>query len=457
MRRIFNLRRYHYRPIVSIFLIMLITVTLIAGMVGCGGGGSTPIEIRTWYDLNAIRGADNLIKDYVLMNDLDSTTAGYEEVASPTANGGKGWQPIGGVGYLAGNIFFGSFDGHGHKICDLFINRSDEKDVGLFGHVGQGIVLKGVIRNLGVVKCNVTGGELVGGLVGASYVANTVTNCYATGTVTGSGFIGGLIGSASDGSAVSNCYFTGNVTGYSNVGGLLGGSNGTVSKCWATGSVTGGELVGGLVGANYNTVSNCYFTGSVTGNYQWVGGLVGGNAGTVSDCYATGSVTGGNQTGGLMGRNQEGTVNESYFTGSVVGDAWAGGLVGRNYASDVSDCYATGSVAGNYSVGGLAGRNEGNVSNSYSTGSVAGNYSVGGLVGANYGAVNNSFWDTETSGQATSGGGTGLNTTQMQDIVAFSDAFWDIVGVTNPDIRNLSYIWNIVNNVTYPFLSWQPV
>ncbi len=51
-------------------------------------------EIRDWHDLDAIR--DNLGGSYVLMNDLDSTTAGYKELASPTANGGKGWQPIGG-------------------------------------------------------------------------------------------------------------------------------------------------------------------------------------------------------------------------------------------------------------------------------------------------------------------------------------------------------------------------
>jgi len=76
---------------------------------------------------------------------------------------------------------------------------------------------------------------------------------------------------------------------------------------------------------------------------------------------------------------------------------------------------------------------------------------------ANLSSVSNSFWDTETSGQATSDGGTGKNTTEMQDITTFSGATWDIVAVANPSIRNPSYIWNIVDDVTYPFLSWQPV
>ncbi|NIW92674.1 MAG: hypothetical protein GWN20_07210, partial [Phycisphaerae bacterium] len=52
--------------------------------------------IRTWYDLNNIRNDSS--GDYMLMNDLDSTTDGYDELASPTANDGKGWHPLNGPG-----------------------------------------------------------------------------------------------------------------------------------------------------------------------------------------------------------------------------------------------------------------------------------------------------------------------------------------------------------------------
>jgi hypothetical protein len=87
---------------------------------------------------------------------------------------------------------------------------------------------------------------------------------------------------------------------------------------------------------------------------------------------------------------------------------------------------------------------------------VAGEGFVGGLVGLNEDStVSDSFWDTETSGQATSAGGTGKNTTEMKDIATFSGAGWNITAVANPGTRNLSYIWNIVNGLTYPFLSWQ--
>jgi hypothetical protein len=100
-------------------------------------------------------------------------------------------------------------------------------------------------------------------------------------------------------------------------------------------------------------------------------------------------------------------------------------------------------------------QNSGNVSNSYSTGRVTGNSYVGGLVGRNEDTVRNSFWDTQTSGQDTSDGGTAKITAEMMDFDTFNDVGWDITEVTNPSTRDTGYIWNIVDEQTYPFLSWQ--
>jgi hypothetical protein len=378
---------------VSIFLI---TIALIAGMAGCGD--TTPpsqnLQIRTWYDLDAVR--NNLGGHYLLMRNLDATTAGYAELASPTANQGKGWQPIG----TQDKPFTGSFDGQGHEIRDLYINRPNENGVGLFGVVDAGGIV--VVNDISVVNISVTGGEFVGGLVGRNY-CGTVSNSYSTGSVTGQYRVGGLVGSTIWMGFVSNCYSTCNVTGGSRVGGLVGDNAQTVSNSYSTGSVTGIASVGGLMGVNGSIVSNSYATGNVTGNYYSVGGLVGENYGT---------------------------VNDSYSTGNVTGDDYVGGLVGGNfYESNVNSCYSIGSVTGNSSVG--------------------------GLVGWNDGTVGTSFWDTKTSGQATSDGGTGKNTTEMKNIATFSGAGWSIIEVT-PGSTNTTYIWNIVNAVTYPFLSWQP-
>jgi len=270
--------------IVSIFLV---TVALITGIAICVY--TTPTspnpEIRTWYDLDAVR--NNLGGNYTLMNNLDSTIPGYEELASPTANQGKGWEPIG----TWPHVFTGSFDGQGYEIRDLFINRFSESLIGLFSYVYVG----GVIKNLGVMNANVTGHEGVGGLVGVNWQGT-----------------------------VSNCYSSGNVTGYYRVGGLAGSDAGTVSNSYSSANVTGMLFVGGLVGYNSNTVSNSYSTGNVTGNSS-VGGLVGENDGTVSDSYSTGSVTGGGiNVGGLVGYNNFGTVSNSFWDTATSGQATSG-------------------------------------------------------------------------------------------------------------------------------------
>ena len=178
MKAILSSGRNHRLARLGIFLIV------IAWIVGVAGCGSLPIEIHDWHDLDAVR--DNMRGSYILMNDLDSTTAGYEELASPTANEGKGWQPIGSV--AINRAFVGSFDGQGYEIRDLFINHPDESDVGLFGVVGEG----GVIENVGVVNDNVTGYGDVGSLVG--YNRGTVKNSCAYGNVTGDLDVGSLVG-----------------------------------------------------------------------------------------------------------------------------------------------------------------------------------------------------------------------------------------------------------------------
>ncbi|MGA8849255.1 MAG: GLUG motif-containing protein [Dehalococcoidia bacterium] len=410
---------------ISIFLIM---VALIVEMVGCGGGGYTPpsqnLEIRTWYDLNAV--SNNLAGNHTLMNDIDSTTPGYEELASPTANGGKGWQPIGTSVYL----FTGTFDGQGYEIRDLFINRPDEGDAGLFGLVGK----EGVIKNIGVVNVTAIGEDGVGGLVGGN--RGIVINSYSTGNVTGYKYVGGLVG--------ENQYAS------------------TVSDSYSSANVNGDEDIGGLVGYNYyGTVGNSHSSGSVTG-YSAVGGLVGENQyySAVSDSYSSANVNGHEYVGGLVGEDKYSTVSNSYCSGSVIGYLAVGGLVGRNLLiSTVSDSYSSANVNGGQYVGGLVGQNWGTVSNSYCSGSVTGGSPVGGLVGANEisGSVITSVWDTETSGLEESDGGTGKSTTEMQNIVTFSEAGWSITAVGSFAERNPAYIWNIVDDKAYPFLNWQSV
>jgi len=297
---------------------------------------------------------------------------------------------------------------------------------------------------------SVTGWYSVGGLVGIN--SDTVSNSYSIASVSGTSSVGGLVGS--NHGPVRDSYVTGHVAGERDVGGLVGSNHDTVRNSYATNTVTGEWNVGGLIGSNHGAVRDSYSTGSMTGNY-YVGGLVGGNDGTVSNSLSTGSVAGNYYVGGLTGSNS-GTVTSSYSTGSVTGSSVVSSLVGINGRhGTVSNSYSAGSVAGNYYVGGLVAVNFGTVNNSYCRGNVTGHEYVGGLLAVNWGGnASNSFWDTETSGQATSAGGTGETTVEMQNITTFLRAAWDISAVA-PDAINPAYTWNIVNEQTYPFLSWQ--
>jgi len=349
-----------------------VSLFLLAVAVGTGVEGCDPEsaprhspapEIRDWYDLNRVR--DHLGGSFILMNDLDATTAGYEEVASGAANDKEGWQPIGG----SEARFAGIFDGQGYEIRGLSINRPSESFVGLFGTVGKG----GVVRNVGV-DAMVRGEWSVGGLSGANW--GTVSNCYSTGSVSGDDYVGGLLGG--NAGTVINSYSTASVIGRWDVGGLLGANDlaGAVIDCYATGSVSGKWSVGGLLGGNWGgRVSGCRSGGSVSGE-DYVGGLVGDNQGDVTNAYATGSVTGEWHVGGLVGFN-EGSISNTYSTGDVTGSIWVGGLVGNSRE----------------------------------------------------GVVIHSFWDTDSSGIGESDGGTGMGTTEMRTIATFTDAEWDIAAV----------------------------
>jgi The GLUG motif. len=345
-----------------------------------GGDGSAgaPYEIANWYHLNNTR--ENFDAEFILTAGLDSNTAGYDDVASSSANGGNGFDPIGDDG----SRFTGTFNGTGHTISNLSIDRGGTFDVGLFGYVNGG-----TIENVGVENADITGKERVGGLVGKNF--GTVSNSYATGTVYGD----------------------------KEVGGLVGFNFGNTTASYATSDVSGtGNDVGGLVGSNVGNTSGSYATGNVSGTgIKNVGGLAGVSEGEITESNATGTVSGNNLVGGLVGVNT-GTVTESYATGNVSGTGdVVGGLVARNFGATVTKSYATGSVTGTKGVGGLVGINSGissaKVSESYAAGSVTGTDDVGGLVGVNNRTVSDSYWDTartnQSDGVGRDAGGTATN------------------------------------------------
>ncbi|MCR5197284.1 MAG: outer membrane protein assembly factor BamE [Prevotella sp.] len=178
--------------------------------------------------------------------------------------GGNGWTPIGTYGATG---FAGIYDGNGHTISGLYV-KGTQDGIGLFGYVTGGMV-KNVILSL----CDITGNNFVGGIVG--YNNGTIDGCAVkngmiriTGTYHNGGGIAGMI----HGGTVSNCLVE-NTTlegNYSSLGGITGSmSNATVSGCSVTGgSINGASHAGGIAGANEGgslSLTKNHYTSSVKG------------------------------------------------------------------------------------------------------------------------------------------------------------------------------------------------
>ena len=403
-----------------------------------GGTGTSenPWQIATADQLNNVRnyqGSTHTDKHFLLMNDIDLTS--YVSFGGDGYNDGKGWLPIGYAppdnlnNYT--NAFCGSFDGGGHSISGLFINRQpavfyDYEACGLFG-----VVVDAELSNL-TLSGQVTGNQMAGGLAGYA-VRTTMNNISFIGDVTNNySYLGGLIGVARE-STITDC-----------------ATAGTVS------TTSSSVYTGGLVGMGTDTImTNCHSSASVSGYYS-TGGLAGGidTASSIITSTATGDVTGTNsEIGGLVGYIENSSVSQSFASGNVSGSTRVGGLCGMNTGSTVTNAYATGSVTGTNEVGGLVGCNSGGtLTNAYAVGYVnSTGASTGGLVGefSVVIPVYTSFYDTQTTGQSTDNTlydfkGIPKTTAEMKQESTFTG--WNFVNV-----------WGIEENVTYPYLLTETV
>ncbi|TXT34785.1 MAG: hypothetical protein FD135_5215, partial [Comamonadaceae bacterium] len=221
---------------------------------GGDGSNATPYQLADIYGVQGMGSVGMLGKTYTQTNDIDASEA-------VNWNAGSGFVPVGNTSAT----FTGSFDGQGHTISNLRINRPAAEGVGLFGVTGS----SAVISHIGLIGSSVTGSSSVGTLVGQN--SGNVNNAYAAGSVTGAGNVGTLVGYNSGGS-LSNVYATGSVSGNYNVGGLVGYSWGSISNAYASASVTGSSSVGGLMGSNAGTVTRSYWNTTTSGQSTSAGG-----------------------------------------------------------------------------------------------------------------------------------------------------------------------------------------
>ena len=273
---------------------------------------------------------------YELVKDLDfNVAASYRAISNKvTWTTGGGWSPIG----SNSNRFSSVFEGNGFMIAHLYINRSNDNNVGLFSVVDKA----DQIQNIRLSEVNVRGHGQVGSLVGIN--DGIISNINVTGTVHSVlDKVGGLVGeNTSLGSEIISSFADVTVTqqGGGDSGGLAGGlvgeNVGLIQESSASGRVEGHNNAGGLVGGNNTgSITNSYATGMVSGDSS-VGGLAGGNLGSIIHSYATGMVTGNSDTGGLFGSNASGffrgTVTASYWDTQTTEQATSAGGDGRTTA-----------------------------------------------------------------------------------------------------------------------------
>lgn len=393
---------------------------------GGEGSGDDPYMVCTSDQLNRIGdGVEYLEKAFVVLQDIDM-------------DGVDDFHVIGD----SDDPFVGYFDGGGHSIESLTIEREDESSVGLFGVLGAGAVIEEVVLE----NISVTGEEQVGALAGSSLGEDEeidIAGITVTGEVYGtSWYVGGLIGFLHTEATVANSSTDVEVIGDGRyTGGFVGRSEGVIADSSSQGDVIGNgqRYTGGLAGGTFGTITDSSSGSDVMGHGRDTGGLAGTARGEIIDSHATGTVTGENSnTGGLVARlSQDAHLENSYATGDVISsDSRVGGLVGSMDRATIVDSHATGDVtAEGPNVGGLVGstwRSE--IVDSYATGDINGEDDrVGGLVGRNAATIVGcvASGDVFTEGDSV-GGLVGYNDGEHEDVrpvIEDSYAVGDVAGM----------------------------
>ncbi len=334
---------------------------------------------------------------YELHNDLDfNSDNSYRNIINKEAwTSGLGWLPI--SDRL--NFFNARFEGNGHTIANLYINRPSDY-VGLF----KATTKLAKISDLVLSQINIKGNSYIGSLAGHN-AGGVAYIGVEDGRLIGMGNnVGGLFGS-NEGTILNGDVILEYVEGGGHsLGGLVGYNEGHITYSVADTSLLGVSEVGGLVGLNFDGVLTDSRAAGIAKGRDYIGGLVGLNRAQVSASNAEGGVISeGSYSGGLVGANhQGGSIADSRASGMVSGNLYAGGLVGWNRGSQITNSFTVNRVDGNSDVGGLVGSNEDSqISNTYSSGFVTGMHRVGGLVGSNKGIVSDSF----ANGQLVASGG----------------------------------------------------
>ena len=288
-----------------------------------GSGSGTkedPYRIFNADQLNQVR--NFLGTSYVYFSleaDIDMT--GWIAENNPS----QGWLPIGDIN----SSFSGKFNGNGHTISNLWINRPNTNYIGLFGSLED----PAEIQNIKLENAEYIGYMYIGGIAGYLDDNSIISDCVFKGILTGNSEIGGICGDNFN-SEISSCYSYSIITGVSALGGICGDNNrGTFTGCISYSNITGSDNIGGICGDNFNSeISSCYSYSIITG-VSALGGICGYNYYTdITNSYSNGRIKGNEAVGGIVGSCDKsiGYIDNCYSNNFVIiGNEYVGGIIGK--------------------------------------------------------------------------------------------------------------------------------
>lgn len=188
---------------------------------------------------------------------------------------GSNWEPVA--------EFRGIFDGNGHTITGLVVN----KDLSV-GFICENY---GTVKNLTLEDTKINSYSSVGAVAGKNN--GTIENCHVTGKselMSSVSYAGGVAGK--NNGTILACHVAKGceVKGYV-VGGIVGSNNnsGSITGCYALCSLEGGNCIGGICGDLYgSSLTACYSKCSYIRAVYYYGGIAGGvnsTSPTFSACY----------------------------------------------------------------------------------------------------------------------------------------------------------------------------
>ncbi len=307
----------------------------------------TAAELMWWHDHYGEEDVSSNVKltaDITLNNGVDYTNE---------------WEILGtNSGYSSGGTpsYTGIFDGQGHVIRGLYINRENTieywlywsgdvgmladriSEIGMFGYAGGNAEIKnlgveGIIEVFDRPDSMYADWIQIGGIVGLAQGSTKIENCYTnvgikavasteTGTVGGypeAGwgdkcdiYAGGIAGSLGSSAKITNCYSKGTIVGAE------------------TRQVTAGGIVGGMRSKD-TSVENCYSTMTIQSitreNPNWesyIGGIAGNAA--YGDTLGYGTVKGSVALNNSLNGNNDTAITAARVAGKGDTDKLTGNL-----------------------------------------------------------------------------------------------------------------------------------